>query len=165
MKKCNKTSNQLTYVLYIYVYHVSISMNNYKKRTCIKTLYFIVMFLLSLISIFCELFMYFPTENRICSFGEFRVILLTFPNIHVLIRNILPDTKEYTQGFILKVAIAFYKLSDIFNFLILSLSLSLSPSIHPSLILSNTILFPRIFSFLLRWRALNKTHFLIQSDF
>ena len=146
-------------------------MSKYQKLTCIKTLYFIVMFLLSLISIFCALFMYFPTENRICSFGEFRVILLTFPNIHVLIRNILPDTKEYTQGFILKVAIAFYKLSDIFNFLILSLalslslSLSLSPSTHPSLILSNTILFPRIFSFLLRWRALNKTHFLIQSDF
>ena len=81
-------------------------MNNYKKRTCIKTLYFIVMFLLSLISIFCALFMYFPTENRICSFGEFRVILLTFLNIQVLIRNILPDTKEYTQGFMLKVAVA-----------------------------------------------------------
>ena len=142
-------------------------MSKYQKLTCIKTLYFIVMFLLSLISIFCALFMYFPTENRICSFGEFRVILLTFPNIHVLIRNILPDTKEYTQGFILKVAIAFYKLSDIFNFLILSLSLSLSLSLLLSipLILSNTILFPRIFSFLLRWRALNKTHFLIQSDF
>ena len=85
---------------------MSPAMNKYKKRTCTKTLYFIVMFLLSLISIFCALFMYFPTENRICSFGEFRVIFLTFLNIQVLIRNILSDTKEHTQGFMLKVAIA-----------------------------------------------------------
>ena len=54
----------------------------------INTLYFIVMFLLSLISSFCALFMYFPTENRPSNFGrKSRMILLRFCDTRALVRK------------------------------------------------------------------------------
>ena len=130
----------------------------------INTLYFIVMFLLSLISSFCALFMYFPTENRPSNFGrKSRMILLRFCDTRALVRKNISFIRIGLRIYSERQICALQALCC-FQFFLFSLSLSLSLSLPLSRVWSNTILFPRIFDFLLRWRALNKTH-LLQSEF
>ena len=72
----------------------------------------------------------------------------SFRDMHVILRKILPHSQNILKDLYWKANLLFYKLSVVFNFSVLSLSLSLSIYLSP--VWSNTILFPRIFDFLLR---------------
>ena len=92
----------------------------------INTLYFIVMFLLSLISSFCALFMYFPTENRPSNFGrKSRMILLRFCDTRALVRKNISFIRIGLRIYSERQICALQALCC-FQFFLFSLSLSLS---------------------------------------
>ena len=97
----------------------------------INTLYFIVMFLLSLISSFCALFMYFPTENRPSNFGRKSwMILLRFCDTRALVLKNISFIRIGLRIYSERQICALQALCCFQFFLFsLSLSLSLSPSL------------------------------------